>query len=97
MQGRVRWCGDLTFVGTSGRRQTVTDCEVQVSAQRADDIPAVFTTIHLYFVIRGNDGSPAHVERAVRLSADKYCSVSIMPGASVEVTHSFSVESERQV
>lgn len=97
MQGRARWCGDLTFAGTSGSGQTVTACEVQVSAQRADDIPAVFTIIHLHFVIRGNDVSPAHAERTVRLSADKYCSVSIMPGASVEVTHSFSVESERQV
>lgn len=88
-------CSSVDVVGILRKaRQIISGCEVQVSAQRADDIPAVFTTIHLHFVIQGRDVSQSHVERAVRLSAEKYCSVSIMLGASVEVTHSFSVEPE---
>lgn len=132
MQAKVKWCGDLTFLGTSGSghqvvldgnkgahapspmemvllsvgscssvdvvsilqkaRQSVADCEVEITAERADSVPAVFKKIHLHFIVRGSDVAEAHVERAVRLSADKYCSVSIMLGASVEVTHSFDVQ-----
>ncbi|MGX5914618.1 OsmC family protein [Aliidiomarina sp. Khilg15.8] len=72
-------------------RQQITDCEVEIEAERADAVPAVFTKIHLHFVVSGSNVSDTHVERAVRLSADKYCSVSIMLGASVEISHSYSV------
>ena len=73
-------------------RQKVGDCRVELSAERADAIPAVFTKIHLHFVVSGTDLDPRQVERAVKLSADKYCSASIMlRGAGVEVTHDFEL------
>lgn len=73
-------------------RQQVLDCEVQLSAERADTVPSVFTKLHLHFEITGINLSDKQVERAVQLSADKYCSVSIMLSGSVTVTHSFSVK-----
>lgn len=73
-------------------RQQITDCEVEIEAERADAVPAVFTKIHLHFVVSGKDVSDAHVERAVKLSADKYCSVSIMLGAAVEISHSYEIK-----
>lgn len=73
-------------------REEVTDCRCEVTAERADDVPAVFTTIHLHFVVTGHDLSEAKVARAVSLSADKYCSASLMLSAGgVEVTHSHEV------
>ena len=72
-------------------RQQVTDCRVEIQAERADAIPAVFTKIHLHFVVEGHEVKESLVERAVNLSADKYCSVSIMLGKAVEITHSFAV------
>lgn len=72
-------------------RQEVRTCEVKLTAERADATPAVFTKMNLHFVITGEGVSEKHVERAVGLSADKYCSVSIMLGHSVDVTHSFEV------
>lgn len=59
-------------------RQRVTDCAVEIEAERAEDVPRVFTKIHLHFVVTGRDLSEKHVERAVTLSAEKYCSVSKM-------------------
>lgn len=73
-------------------RQQVVDCEVQLSAERAETVPKVFTKLHLHFVVTGFNLSEKQVERAVQLSADKYCSVSIMLSSSVTVTHSFSVK-----
>ena len=74
-------------------RQKVRDCRVELSAERADAIPAVFTRIHLRFVVSGADLNAKQVERAVQLSADKYCSASIMLGrAGVEMTHDFVIE-----
>ncbi|GGD62698.1 OsmC family protein [Lacimicrobium alkaliphilum] len=72
-------------------RQQVTGVEVQLSGERADAVPAVFTKMNLHFVVTGFDVSDKHVERAVNLSADKYCSVSIMLGKSVDISHSFEV------
>lgn len=72
-------------------RQRVQDCEVELSAERADTVPRVFTKLHLHFVVTGTNLSEKQVERAVQLSADKYCSVSIMLSGSVAVSHSFSV------
>lgn len=70
-------------------RQPVTDCWVEVEGKRADTDPKVFTDIHLHFVVTGK-GLPANqVERAVKLSADKYCSASIMLAKAAKVTHSF--------
>lgn len=72
-------------------RQNVTDCHVEIESERAESVPAVFTRIHLHFVVKGRDVKDSQVERAVNLSADKYCSVSIMLGKAVEITHSFEV------
>lgn len=85
-------CSSVDVVGILEKaRQPVRACEVALTAERADATPAVFTRIHMHFVISGDGVSEKHVERAVRLSADKYCSVSIMLGHSVAVTHSFEV------
>lgn len=74
-------------------RQDVTDCVAEVDAVRADAVPAVFEKIHLLFRVTGRNLDPARVKRAVELSADKYCSASIMLGkAGVEMTHDFVVE-----
>lgn len=75
-------------------RQDVTDCYVELEAERAETEPRVFTKIHLHFVIKGHDIKPAVVEKAIKLSAEKYCSASIMLGATAAVTHDFEVIQE---
>ena len=73
-------------------RQPVTDCYVEVEGQRADTEPKVFTDIHLKFVITGKGLNENQVKRAVELSADKYCSASIMlKRGGVNVTHSYEL------
>ena len=75
-------------------RQQITSCEARVTAQRADAIPAVFKSIHLRFRIVGKNLNEKQVERAIELSAEKYCSASIMlKNAGVEVTHDFEIVS----
>jgi putative redox protein len=75
-------------------RQAVTDCYVEMSAERAATDPKVFTKIHMHFVVKGKDIKPEAVEKAVKLSAEKYCSASIMLGATAEMTHDFEVVQE---
>ncbi len=72
-------------------RQEVSFCEVELSAERAESEPKVFTRIHVHFRVGGRGLSEKAVERAVRLSAEKYCSASIMLGKSAEITHDFEV------
>lgn len=73
-------------------RQAVSDCVAQLEAERADEVPAVFTSIHLHFKVTGDGLKEAHVKRAVSLSAEKYCSASIMLGrAGVAITHSYEI------
>ena len=72
-------------------RQQVSGVKVQLSSERRDDAPRYFTKIHLHFVATGNDISIKHLERAVTLSAEKYCSVALMLEQSVEITHSCEV------
>ncbi len=72
-------------------RQNVVRCEVEVSSKRAETEPKVFTDIHIHFRVFGVDLKERQVERAVSLSAEKYCSASIMLGASANITHSFDV------
>ena len=73
-------------------RQKVVDCRVEMDADRADAVPAVFTRVNMHFVVTGVDLKDNHVKRAVELSAQKYCSASIMLGAAgVEVTHSYEI------
>jgi putative redox protein len=72
-------------------RQVVTGCEVNVEAERADGIPAVFTRIHVHYVVRGQGLVDKQVQRAVELSAEKYCSVTVMLAKSVAITHDYEV------
>ena len=73
-------------------RQNVVDCRVEVDAERADAVPAVFTRINLHFVVTGTGLKDNHVKRAVDLSAEKYCSASIMLGAAgVAMSHSYEI------
>ena len=72
-------------------RQDISDCVAEISADRADEIPKVFTKIHVHFVVTGNGLNVGQVERAVKLSAEKYCSASIMLSKSVEITHDFEI------
>ena len=73
-------------------RQNIVDCQASIEAERVDAVPAVFSKIHLHFVVTGKDLKPTQVERAVSLSAEKYCSASIMLGkGGVEITHSHEV------
>ncbi len=73
-------------------RQDITSCEAEIEAKRVDATPTVFESIHLHFKISGNDLSEKQVERAIELSADKYCSASIMlKNAGVKVTHDYEI------
>ena len=72
-------------------RQQVADCEVSLEAERADEVPKVFTRIHIHFIVSGRDLDPAKVGRAVSLSADKYCSASRMLEKTAEITHDFEI------
>lgn len=75
-------------------RQAVTDCHVELTAERAETDPKVFTAIHMHFVITGRDIKSEAVEKAIKLSAEKYCSATIMLGATASVTHDFEVIQE---
>ena len=76
-------------------RQNVTGCHTKLEAERAETVPAVFTKINIHFIVKGKDLKEKQVERAVALSAEKYCSASIMLGkAGVQITHSFEIVSE---
>ena len=77
-------------------RQNVVRCEVEVSSKRAETEPKVFTDIHIHFKVFGVDLKERQVKRAVSLSAEKYCSASIMLGASANITHSFDVFDAKQ-
>lgn len=74
-------------------RQQVTGCVVELEAERAQDDPKVFTRIHVHFIISGPNLSEKHVTRAVSLSAEKYCSASIMLGATADITHDYEIRS----
>jgi len=75
-------------------KQDLVDCEVEIAAERAPEEPKVFTKIHLHFIISGNDLSEKRVKRAIELSAEKYCSASIMLGKTAEVTHDYELVNE---
>ena len=72
-------------------RQDVTDCEVDIKAERADSEPKVFTNIHMHFTVSGDNLSEKKVEKAIALSANKYCSAAIMFEKTAAVTHSFEI------
>jgi putative redox protein len=72
-------------------RQDIQGCVVELSGNRVDSTPKLFEKIHLHFIIRGTNIKEKHVERAVSLSADKYCSVALMLNAKVNITHDFEI------
>ncbi len=82
---------DVIHILKKGRAD-VRDCVVEVDADRADTDPKVFTKIHLHFIVTGRGLKAEAVERAIKLSAEKYCSASIMLGQVVPITHDFEVK-----
>ena len=72
-------------------RQNVTDCVAEIEAERADAVPAVFTKIHVHFIVTGKGLSDKAVARAVSLSAEKYCSASIMLSKAVDISHDYEI------
>ena len=73
------------------QRQAVSDVRVEVEAERATEVPKVFTRIHAHFIVSGKGLSEKHVARAVSLSAEKYCSASIMLGKTAQITHDYEI------
>jgi putative redox protein len=94
---------ELVLIGTGGctafdvvhilkkARQQITDCVAEIEAERADSDPKVYTRIHFHFIVTGKDLKPEQVERALNLSAEKYCSASIMLGKTASITHDFEI------
>jgi len=72
-------------------RHAVSRCEVELSAERAESDPKVFTKIHFHFIVAGLGLKPEAVARAVKLSAEKYCSASIMLGKSAAISHDWEI------
>jgi putative redox protein len=75
-------------------RAPIKGCVVDIEAERAPEDPKVFTRIHFHFVVTGLNLKPAQVERAVHLSAEKYCSASIMLGKTAAITHDYEIREE---
>lgn len=72
-------------------RQPITDCEVLVESERAAEDPKVFTKIHLHYVVTGKGLAQPQVERAIKLSKEKYCSATIMLAATAAVTYDYEI------
>lgn len=81
---------DVVHILKKGRHP-ITDCVVDMEAERAENDPKVFTRIHLHFVVTGKALKHEAVARAIELSATKYCSASIMLGATASITHDFEI------
>lgn len=81
---------DVVLILRRGK-QDVHGCDVTLKAERAETDPKVFTKVHFHFTVRGRDLKPNMVERAVKLSHEKYCSASIMLEKTAELTHSFEI------
>ena len=71
--------------------QKIRDCEVKLTAERAEKEPKVFTKVHFHFIVTGTAVKPNTVERAIKLSHEKYCSASIMMEKTAEITHSYEI------
>ena len=72
-------------------RQPVSDCIVELEAERSESVPKVFTRIHVHFIVSGDGLADKQVARAVKLSAEKYCSASLMLGKVVDISHDYEV------
>ncbi len=85
-------CTMIDVVSTLKKmREDIVDCQTQVSADRAEEYPKVFTNIHVHFILRGNQLNPSNVDKAIKLSAEKYCSASIMIGKTAIITHDYEI------
>jgi putative redox protein len=94
---------ELVLAGTGGctaydvvlilkkSRQAIAGCDVTIKAERAETEPKVFTKIHFHFTVRGHGLKPSQVERAIKLSHEKYCSASIMIEKTAELSHTFEI------
>lgn len=94
---------EMVLVGTGGctaydvvlilrkSHQDVRGCEVTLKSERAEKEPKVFTKVHFHFTVRGRNLKPNLVERAIKLSHEKYCSASIMLEKTAELTHSYEI------
>jgi putative redox protein len=88
----VAGCTMIDVVTTLKKmRQDLSHCETKLSAQRANDHPKVFTNIHIHFIVKGKNLDSKKVDKAITLSAEKYCSESIMLGKTAKITHDFEV------
>jgi len=81
---------DIVLILKKGRH-AVSGCEVRLKAERAEEDPKVFTKIHFHYKVKGYKLKPEAVERAIKLSKEKYCSASIMLGQSAEITYDFEI------
>ena len=72
-------------------REAVTDVVVEIAGERADSVPRVYERIHVHYVVTGRGLKKSAVERAIRLSAEKYCSATLMLAATADVTHDFEI------
>lgn len=84
---------DVVHILRKGRHP-VSDCVCEIDAERADSDPKVFTRIHFHFVVTGKGLKPEVVDRAIHLSAEKYCSASIMLAKTATITHDFEVKDD---
>ncbi|QCU89388.1 OsmC family protein [Thiomicrorhabdus sediminis] len=82
---------DVVMMLNKSQPDQVKDCQVEITAERADSVPSVFTKIHVHFKVFGTDLNEKKVARAVSLSADKYCSVSKMLEKAVEMSHDYEI------
>ena len=94
---------EMVLIGTGGcsafdvvhilerGREAIEDCVVEMEAERAEQDPKVFTRIHMHFVVKGRGLAPGKVERAIRLSLEKYCSASSMVAKTATITHDFEI------
>jgi putative redox protein len=88
----VAGCTMIDVVTTLKKmRQDLSHCETKINAERATDYPKVFTDIHIHFIVKGKDLDAKKVDKAITLSAEKYCSASIMLGETATITHDFEV------
>ena len=88
----VAGCTMIDVVTTLKKmRQDLSHLETKINSERATDHPKVFTDIHIQFVVKGKDLDPKKVDKAITLSAEKYCSASIMLGETATITHDFEV------
>ena len=85
-------CTMIDVVSTLKKmREVLVACQTQVSADRGEEYPKVFTNIHVHFILRGKQLNPSKVEKAIKLSAEKYCSASIILGKTAVITHDFEI------